>query len=527
MKRKFQWLFPSSNYDAVPVAIGGFLIIYALTRHSGIGVSPDSIVYMSSAANFVEHGVLKDYQNVPIADFPCFYPLFLSGLLFITRLKVMDFAPVLNGLLFALLIYGWGWVMERFRVCSKIYKWILLVIIATSPCLLEVYSMLWSETLFMLWILLLMPALRHYGRARSTGSVLVVGLITAMACITRYAGITLAGTAGLFILLGGSLKPLKKIAHLFLFGLVSASLLTLNLIRNNLVNGTLTGWREKGITSFGQNLHDLGSVFCDWLPFFNGRYAGAAALAVCWFGLLAFLFVRRLVRWFAASPPLPAVEPDTIGFWSYENMATVFFIVYFLFILLSATFSRFQTLNSRLLSPLFIPWVLGASSWVPSLFRQLATGRRRRWRIPALIAALLAAGCFLWGQKQTDAETWDGVKDAGIPGYTEDPWRNSETVKYIRDNKTFFENFSKRYTLYSNANDAVWFLLGGLHADMLPHKDFKNDIAEFLAEKTFYVFWFNDASNPDLLTIPFISSHVRMVEEHHFEDGAVYKFSAP
>jgi hypothetical protein len=339
----------------------------------------------------------------------------------------------------------------------------------------------------------------------------LVGLIVALACVTRYAGITLAGTAGLFILLDGSLKPRKKIAHLFLFGLVSASLLALNLVRNSLINGTLTGWREKGVTPFRQNLHDLGSVFCDWLPFFNGHYTGAGALASCWILLFLFLFIRRLIK--------------KQGFQSYENIATGFFIMYFLFMVISATLSRFQMLNSRLLSPLFVPWIWGASSWLPPALAGLKTNSLKRWGL--LIAGLLAMGFFLWGQKQVDYETWDGVKDAGIPGYTEDPWRDSETIKYIRDNKALFEKFAKRNTLYSNSNDAIWFLLGGLHADMLPHKDFKKDIQEFLAEKSFYIFWFNDATNPDLLHIPLISSYKHLVEVRQFEDGAVYLFSDP
>ena len=41
--------------DSVIAGIAGFILIYIWTRHSGIGVSPDSIVYMSTAANIRHH----------------------------------------------------------------------------------------------------------------------------------------------------------------------------------------------------------------------------------------------------------------------------------------------------------------------------------------------------------------------------------------------------------------------------------------------------------------------------------------
>ncbi len=511
MKRTLIRIFPPGNYDAIPAALAGFFIIHVFTRHSGIGVSPDSVVYMSVASNLYEHGILKDFSMIPVADFPCFYPVFLAFVRFIARTDIMCFAPFLNGLLFAMLIYLSGWIMEKFTCRSKLYKWILLVVIVASPCLLEIYSMLWSETLFILLTLLFIPAIRFYFKSYSLSTLFLAGGIAALACITRYAGITLPATAGLLILLDIRMKPAKKMAHMIIFGLTAVSLLALNLLRNVLINGTLTGHREKGITSFRQNMHDLGSVFCDWLPFFNGRYAFAEAIAAFWIIAFIALFIRRRVK--------------ESGFHSYDNIATAFFIVYFLFIVVSATLSRYQTLNSRLLSPLFIPWIWGASSWIPGRLIFLPD-RAARMRMAIGMAGLAAAVCFLWGQWLADNETWDGVKDAGIPGYTEDPWRNSETIKYVQTNKDQIGRFQKQYTLYSNAPDAIWFFMG-LHSDMLPHKDFKKDIAEFLAEKSFYIIWFNDGVNPDLIPIEYISAHKKLVESHLFGDGAVYRYTDP
>src|SRR5216684_1657573 len=121
--------------DSLLAALAGFLLIYAWTRHSGIGVSPDSVVYMSTAANIRHHGAINDFTATPMMDFPAGYPAFLSLVMLLTGLEPMQFAPILNGLLFAALIFLSGWMMGRFGHPSRWYKCIVLTIIVLSPCL--------------------------------------------------------------------------------------------------------------------------------------------------------------------------------------------------------------------------------------------------------------------------------------------------------------------------------------------------------------------------------------------------------
>src|SRR6516225_419533 len=114
MQRNFRSLVLSGNYDAVPVAIAGFFVIQALCAYGGIGVSPDSVVYISTAQHIHDQGAINDFTNMPVMDFPAFYPIFLSSLLFLTGHSIVQIAPVLDGLLFALLIGVCGWMMNRF-----------------------------------------------------------------------------------------------------------------------------------------------------------------------------------------------------------------------------------------------------------------------------------------------------------------------------------------------------------------------------------------------------------------------------
>src|SRR5690242_14490307 len=101
------------DLDSFIAALIGFLLIQTWASHSGIGVSPDSVVYMTTAANIRHHGVINDFTGTPMMDFPAGYPIFLSSIMLVTGLEPMQFATVLNGLLFGIVIFLSGWMMQR------------------------------------------------------------------------------------------------------------------------------------------------------------------------------------------------------------------------------------------------------------------------------------------------------------------------------------------------------------------------------------------------------------------------------
>jgi hypothetical protein len=494
--------FSLRDLDSFIAAVIGYLVIQLWARHSGIGVSPDSVVYMSTAANIRHHGAIHDFTGTPMMDFPAGYPVFLSGVMLVTGLEPMQFATVLNGLLFGTLIFLSGWMMERFSHHNRVYKIILLSIIILSPCLLEVYSMVWSETLFLLLSLLFIRVARRYHLTHSIEAMALLGVIAAVACVTRYAGVSLVLLGGFLMITDRGTTWGKKVVHIILFGLISISLAALNVYRNHLVTGTLTGYREKAVASLGKNLEYFGSVFCDWLPFFDDPYkypalVGVVCLLVC---LAAYLY--RLIR-----------QHDE---YSYDQIATSYFLVYAFFLLIIASVSRFQHLDSRLLSPLFIPWLWGSSSWIPSVMARVEQ-RKRRW-LAGL--ALVGAACMEYGQWDLYKFNWNGIQYAGIPGYTEDSWTKSPTMDFVKKNQEAMLSVP----VYSNAYEGIWFFTG-LVVDLIPHKDLPWDIKDLMKEDHFYVVWFDDALNTDLLTIETISQSKHLEKEYHFNDGAVYYFT--
>lgn len=505
MRQNFRVPVLQRDYDSILAAIIGYWIIQLFARHSGIGISPDSVTYISTADNILRHGAITDFSGWPMMDFPAGYPIFLAGIKGITHVEIRTLGAVLNGLTFGALIFTSGWLMERASVRNRGYKWAMLAIIVLSPCLLEVYSMLWSETLFLWLILLFIAVIRPYLLTPSWRRLIAPTVIAALACATRYAGISLIMLGGGLIISIAGFPWRKKIPQLLFFGIGASSLFLLNIYRNHRVTGTLTGFREKAITGLGANIYHFGTVLCDWLPFFDQRYALATFLAVFFIVIAAVGFIRRCIR---------------KDIFTYENLGAGYFLLYAVFILTVASISRFQQLDSRLLSPLFVPWLWSFTTWIPGWLERLKTiSRLGRWTAVAVL--VIAAACMEWGQYQTFEDNWEGIKYAGIPGYTEDSWRDSPTLDFVRHNTEMHRPYAP---LYSNAYDGIWFLTG-VRADLLPHREFGNDINEMLAQERFWVIWFNDSVNKDLVSIEFIRKHTNLLKVYTFEDGSIYLFT--
>ncbi|MBV9987929.1 MAG: hypothetical protein JO301_09635 [Chitinophagaceae bacterium] len=497
MKQKLAAFF-TNHWDAVLASIAGSLFIYYFTRHSGIGISPDSVMYQSTAENIRNHFSFRDFNNMPLVDFPLGYPSLLALASFLSGSAVLAVAPVLNALLFSAVIIMTSVIIQGMRFSSRWYKLALLSVIACSPALLEVYSMLWSETLFIFWILLFLIVARAYLAGHRSGQLWALALIASIAMVTRYAGISLLITGIAAILFDGQLARRRKIKHLLLFIGVGSFLFACNLIRNHFIAGSLTGVRETATRSLGDNIAGMAGTVASWFPFLQDHLVPALIVLGIVCCLAAYAFVFRLLQ--------------QQYFSGYETLVSCFLLVYISFMLFIASVSRFEELSSRLLAPMYIPLLITASCWLVPVIRRAFSPWRQLWIVFAV--ALLAA--FHGHHYRLNAEAWEGIKDAGMPGYSEDSWTQSTTIAYTRQNNTSFTG-----PVYANANDAVYFLTG-VHALPLPHKEIGREINELLGQQRFFLIWLNDGENNDLIGLDFIRRHCNVTLVQTLDDGAVY-----
>lgn len=493
------WL--KKHGDSVVASLIGFITIYLFTQHGGIGISPDSIAYTSTARNLAAGNGFMQFGGHPLVDFPVFYPLFLSVVMFVTQTDIIKCAPVLNGFMFATVIFLCGIIMEKFIRRSRWYKIVLLFAITTSPALIEIYSMLWSETLFIILSLVFYLSFQHYYKTHSLRSLLYPAIIAAIAFDTRYAGITLVATGEILLFLDKQLKWKNKIRHLLLFGLIGCSLALFNLIHNALSTGLLTGKRQKGITPLGDNIAYSGNVLSDWTSIWSNNHIFFIIIGLFSIGLFVWLFLKNIKK--------------KADYHSYENSIIAFFIVYVSFIILSSTISRYEQINNRLLSAAFLPFIWGITYKIPAWIRALRK-KRHKWGIGIITTAIAVAICSNYYAINTD--NYSFMQESGIPGYTEDTWRQSPTIHFIQKNRVYFNPDSM---IYSNHNQAVYFYTN-YAVDAVPERAYKEDVKMFADESPLVLIWFYNDPNSDILSLKDIRKMKKLQVLHSFSDGTIF-----
>ena len=276
----------------------------------------------------------------------------------------------------------------------------------------------------------------------------------------------------------------------------------INIIRNYWLTGLATGIRPKSEVGLLKILEYFGDVLCDW---FSLNKSTGVAVFLTILVLLIFasiLFIRRYKR-------------SANGF---EYVIAVTGLIYASFMIISYSITRYEPFTSRLLSPVYLLLLWSISSWIPSFIGEKSF--RLKWALG--IPVLFFTAWFINKQLAADWEYYDGVKDAGIPGYQEDPFVQTEIVQYLKINKNIFD---PQFPVYSNAGDAVYFVTGQ-PALQLPFVDFPKKVDAYYNgyddHRREYLVWFQNEENLQMPALDTILKHKNMVVLKQLKDGAVY-----
>ncbi|MEZ2336284.1 hypothetical protein AB6735_11645 [Mucilaginibacter sp. RCC_168] len=443
-------------------------------------------------------------DHKPFVDFPVFYPFFLSIISWITGLKPYDSGPIVNGCLFFFIVFISGYITERFTD-NKPAKWVVLLSVMLSAPLQYAYAFLWSETVFICLLLMFFLAFRSYSRNHLMSALLLSALLAGLGSITRYAGITMIVTGVVLILIDRYLNLRTKILHLIYFGIGSCLLLTGNLIRNYFLTNTHFGSREPAIATFKDNILLFGSTIYDWLLLpVHMHYSMALPVGCMLLAGIAILIVFRLF--------VEKVKLD------YPEICATFFVVYSCFMIITASISRFETLNSRLFSPLFIPLIM--------IFVFLGVFFVNRFnskgiKALAFLVIIVPAFVFNFYQYQTFKVNKEIVNADGIPGFSDLHWKNSQLGTFLRMHPNYFE---KNVPIYSDNNEASFFF-SGKACQILPHKLSANEKMKFSNNKTFYVVWFDELASRELISSAEIEKGRIVKNMETLEDGTIFLYS--
>jgi len=481
----------------------GAVLVWLYTPKYGIGLYPDSICYISAARNLAEGKGLLCHTGAPLVLWPPLYPSVLA-LLSLASISLLPGARVLHALLLAVILFCSGEIIRRH--CRSRWLLLLALFVASGAIpLLSASIWLLSESLFIVLVLLTILLIPSCFRRRSMWLLLGVSLLTALACLQRYIGVTLALTIATIILAYWPSSSLRKrIALSAGFFIVSCFPLGLYLARNYILTSTLTGFRVPSQYTCYQNLNDTLNVISIWFVPAEIPSWIRKILLMLFGGAAGFHILYSI--WKDRKSTIRDAQVPVI---------VLFTCVYVLTVVVLAGTVSFDRLSDRILSPIYVFVVF---LFIKSADDLLAYGSQSRHRKAAMSVLFVSLSLYWTGYtvyRVHDKAIYHCTYGAG--GYSHKTWRESDLLRVIQQ-----ESIQGRF--FSNAAD-VLYIFADMSATASP---FRAETIEEFREKMSkkepnYLVWFDVGRKDYIYNLDEIRDIFVLETIRQCQDGAIYR----
>lgn len=426
------------------IAFLGMILIIRATP-DGLGLSDDSIAYIAGARSMVAGDGYREAwlaSNGPVTHFP---PAFSSVLAFFGNFGIdpLRGARWVNALLFALnaLVLGiLGWRMTPSLTAGLV---LALLFVASSE-MFQVHAVTMSEPLFIFLSLLSFWMFDlYFERDHHWWWLVACGVFVGMAYLTRYAGLALAATFILALLvLHTSWKKRLLSIGIFIVSLIPWALGWS--IRNRIVAGNSTNRAFAWHPLTAENIDPGLRVFSEFLipiePWRRAIFKQTGILEGMIFLVLGAVLVWVLVKgWYFLSRPQPVesgkakeVISFTTGLYIFAYLAS---IVASMLMFDAATKFKLRILAPVLVSLLILLVAFGV--WV-----------RDKRRDVVIVLTVLLLGVSIYKQSNT-ISTW---AKSGL-GYASFQWYDSKAMDFLRE-------LPNDIMIYTNEPGAVYLYTG-------------------------------------------------------------------
>ena len=424
------------------VVLAGLGTAHILVRTATYGavLNSDSIVFMSTALNFLEGEGWRYFTGRPLTGWPPLFPLLLAALAWV-GVDPLEAGRWINATAFGLTILAAGcWLRSNLR--SRLLALAATATLAASLPLTHFASYHITEPLFVLFPLLALIQLASFLNRRTVWPPLLwAAVFTALAALTRYPGVALIA-AGVLIL-----WPLARPKHTLVFGAISSLPLLAVLARNWAAIGSLTqatGDRYPSGQSLSAGLGQAIEVFRTWVvpPNAPDGLAYLLGLTVATVVLAGVVVVLRAAP--EAAPVYVRLGP-ALPFGGFA-------LTYLVFMVAVAPLTVYQGIDSRYLLPIYVPLLLTTVFLLDQFLSIEAAGRMAtvRYGLAALVLLATLAHISFSARKNLilTAQAWR-------TGYEQDwthniaRWQHSKILNYLRDNHI-------EGTIYTNYRALAW-----------------------------------------------------------------------
>lgn len=485
-----------------------------LLHFYGIGTTPDSANYLSTARHIVAGRGVTQYDGAPLTTWAPFYPAFLAATQLLTGVDVLAISPLVNSLLFGIIVFLSGLLFLK-HLKSKLLAFLGTVGVIVAPAFVPNVITAMSESLFILLLLGYLVGFEVYRENARIVWLVVAAIAVGLGCITRYVGIIFIpiGALSILIFCKGDLK--SKIVPLVIFVLIAAMPISIWGVRNYLITGYPFGGRGVPTYTLSQSAYFIFNTLLAW--YIPGSWAASYTPA------LLIGLTLCIVLAFTLQNPSGKLQ----AYWSAQGGLILVVIGYLIVMLYSSVTTTINPPDDRLMSPIFVPLTILVLALLEMTVSSLAV-----WVSPRLVTIVLGIAVATWfvypiglSRKEVtlyfDAQGW---------GMTTSYWRNLETLNYLVHNPSVVSDC----TVYSNATD-VLYLVADFETKLSPDKSWNEYIKShgtiFNAPpgKKICIVWLDAMTKyrPWLVPLETFASLKTFETRAKFSDGGIYAFSKP
>lgn len=415
------------------IAVGAVgLVIYSTPE--GLGLSDDSIAYIAGARSILAgHGYREAWlaSNGPVTHFPPAFS-FILAFIGLSGMDPLRGARFLNAILFganSFLLGLLGWRMTR----SQMAGISLALLFSVNASLFNAHVVAMSEPLYIFFTLASFMAFSFYflrAQAPSPQSpfsphpqawLVATGVLTALAYLTRYAGLALLATFLVaLVIFQDSWR--KRFLSAVMFGIGFVPFFLAWLVRNKIIAENATNRRlvfhPLTVENLQIGIYNISEFLIPYEPLRRALMQIPAFFAIITFFLALILLVwlanKGIKKIIQPSTPLPEPISFTSGLYIYAYLASITASM-----LLFDASTKFKL---RILAPVYVALLV-------LLIFVLHQAWQRAHR--ALRSGLVLIFVLLLTFSAHDTSTFVARLHGGGQGYASFKWYDSLAMKYL------------------------------------------------------------------------------------------------
>jgi hypothetical protein len=439
-------------FIGVSFSILGFIYILLITSHYNLGVTTDSVTYLSVSQN-ISNGKGLTFDGKFMTFSPPIYPIILS--LTSTLLKADHLA--VSKYLSAILLFAAILLINLIFINLKVNfrtTFILNLLLITSPAF-SVYLMVWSEPLFISFLLLWYYLTFNWIKYNNRWFLFASGIISGLLIFTRYAGIGFTGGFILYLFFKKEKNIKIKIANLFSYISVLVSIFCFWIFFTLSLSSNPTGRVLKIHLINLYHIKSFVQTMASWMSPLFYKYS-----FIIIFILIAILLIVNYKKVREIFLALVLNEKNKI--------LILTAISYLIFLPCSITlFDNSTPLDNRILAPLFPILLILAIPFIEKI-----THNRFLYLIPLVLLLISYIANFYISSKKF---YFDGSN------YTGKIWADSDTMKYLRNNHydgSIFTNGGDVLRLLYSKDNIIYNLPFKFNpVDQMINNDFQKEMA--------------------------------------------------